>query len=117
MLFKVLLAYGLSFLVLASPSANAGGRKAVPCSFSYLPIVKVAYSKLSILHFGSRPVKVLAGEESFDVTFIKNDLALKALKPNRSTNLFVYLKDQTCAFRLRSVPKKGDEIILVKGTK
>ena len=115
MLFKLIFFYALSFLFTGCLPAQAGGQaKTVECSFSKLPEIKVAYSRLTILSFQSRPIKVLSGEDSFDISFIKNDLAVKALKPNRKTNLFIYLKNQTCAFRLISVPEKGDEIILIK---
>lgn len=113
--FSILITF--LFLNTCAPVFAKNGAKEIFCSFSNLEQIKVSYNKLTVLSFSERPIKVLSGENSFDLTFIKNDLALKALKPKRSTNLFVYLKNQTCAFRLDSVPDNGDEIILVKGIK
>ncbi len=94
-------------------ASNGAYQKEVDCSFKAMPIVRVPYNKLTILSFPTRPVRVISGKESFDIRFIKNDLALKSIRPKSESNLFVYLENETCAFQTRTVPGVGDEIIIV----
>ena len=69
----------------------------------------------SILTFPAKPTKVIIGREhQFDVSYIENDVAIVALVPSASANMFVYLLGRRYAFNLKTVPDRGDRIIVIR---
>jgi len=68
-----------------------------------------------VLSFPVAPKKVILGKQNaFDVQYVDHDVAVAALTPNAKSNMFVYLLGRRYSFRLFTVPKGGDEIILVR---
>lgn len=88
--------------------------KSLPCDDTKTQKVRVALGRLTILSFPVKPKEILPGESSFDFKQIKNDLAIKALRPGAKTNVFVYMAERRCAFDVVTVPSGGDDIIFIK---
>ncbi len=59
----------------------------------------------TILSFPSKPKKVLLGNRGlFGTEFVENDVAISALVPQASSNLFVYLENRRFSFDLSTGP-------------
>ncbi len=102
----------------AKPSPQVVSKeKSLPCDDVKTQKVRVALGRLTILSFPIKPKDILPGESSFDFRQIKNDLAIKALRPNAKTNVFVYMLERRCAFDIITVPSGGDDIIFVRDPK
>lgn len=68
-----------------------------------------------VLSFPVAPKKVVLGkQDAFDVQYIDHDVAIAALTPSSKSNMFVYLLGRRYSFRLYTMPKGGDEIVLVR---
>jgi hypothetical protein len=91
--------------------------KFLPCDDMKTQKIHVALGRLTVLSFPVKPKEILPGESSFDFKQIKNDLAIKALRPGAKTNVFVYMAERRCAFDLVTVPFGGDDIIFIKDPK
>lgn len=114
------------YLLLTSEEANAKAlivkpkistEKTLPCDDAKTQRVRVALGRLTILSFPVKPKDILPGENSFDFKQIKNDLAIKALKSNGKTNVFVYMQERRCAFDVMTVLSGGDDIIFIRDPK
>jgi hypothetical protein len=69
----------------------------------------------TVLSFPAKPSKVVIGREAqFDVQYIENDVALVALTPSATANLFVYMLGRRYTFDLRSFPGRGDRIVRIR---
>jgi len=79
--------------------------------------VKIALGRITVINFPFKPKEVVPGGMSFDFKKIKNDLVIKAMRPQGSTNLLVYLEDRRCSFDLVTVTHGGDDILVVRDTK
>lgn len=104
----------------AKPRASAspsGIEKTLPCDDTKTQKVRVAAGRLTVLSFPVKPKEILPGENSFDFKQIKNDLAIKAIRPNAKTNVFVYMLERRCAFDVVTVPSGGDDIIFIRDPK
>ena len=107
-----------SLIAKAKEPLNSARRENVLiCDDAHTQRVAVALGRLTILSFPVTPKDILPGENSFDFRQIKNDLAIKALKPRAHTNVFVYLNEPRCAFDAVSVSNGGDDIIFVRDPK
>lgn len=91
--------------------------KSLLCDDSKTQRVSVSLGRLTILNFPVTPKEILPGENSFDFRQIKNDLAIKALRPGARTNVFVYMSERRCAFDLVTVGSGGDDIIFIRDPK
>lgn len=77
--------------------------------------VYVTPGKSTILNFPTRPTKVILGNKGlFAVEWVESDLAVSALTPGASSNLFIYLDGRRFGLNLRSLSTGGDEIVLVR---
>ncbi|GIL18752.1 hypothetical protein [Bdellovibrio sp.] len=111
-------------LLLIFPLWSFGQTKAPPkkektlvCDDSKTQRVSVSLGRLTILNFPVTPKEILPGENSFDFRQIKNDLAIKSLRPGARTNVFVYMAERRCAFDLVTVGSGGDDIIFIRDPK
>lgn len=91
--------------------------KWLPCDDTKTQRIRVAMGRLTMLSFPVKPKEILPGENSFDFKQIKNDLAIKALRSNAKTNVFVYMAERRCAFDVVTVANGGDDIIFVRDPK
>ncbi len=114
----------MNFLILAlllvpagSVAAPAKKEKTLICDDSKTQRVSVSLGRLTILNFPVTPKEILPGENSFDFRQIKNDLAIKSLRPGARTNVFVYMAERRCAFDLITVGSGGDDIIFIRDPK
>lgn len=114
------------YLLMTSEEANAKAmiekskistEKTLPCDDTKTQKVRVALGRLTVLSFPVKPKDILPGENSFDFKQIKNDLAIKALKSNGKTNVFVYMQARRCAFDVVTVLSGGDDIIFIRDPK
>lgn len=97
--------------------AHANGSRTVNCSTAKVETISVPYNDVMTIEFPEKPKTSLPGNASFDFKFIDNDLAIKSLSLNAKSNLFVYLKNDKCAFRLITSPSKPDDVVKVKYSK
>lgn len=91
--------------------------KTVHCDSAKLQKVKVAIGRVTMINFPVKPKDVVAGSSIFDFKQIKDDLAIKALRPNGRTNVFVYMQERRCGFDLITVSTNGDDILYVRDPK
>lgn len=91
--------------------------KSIACDDKKPRLVKVTYGRVTVINFPFRPKDVVPGEVVFDFKQIKNDLVIKAVKPNGRTNVFVYMEERRCAFDLVTVKALGDDILIVRDPK
>ena len=100
--------------------ATFGGVQATPAKTVFLSDTEIAHVILSlgrstVLSFPLKPSKVILGSHGlFAVEYVENDLAITALSPNATSNLFVYLEGRRFAFDLKTVAAGGDEIVVVR---
>lgn len=77
--------------------------------------IRIRTGKTTVLNFPLKPSKVILGAPgSFAIEYVENDLAIAALTPGASSNLFVYLEGRRFAFDLSQVASDGDAIVLVR---
>jgi hypothetical protein len=107
----------LPFLMIPMSFAKVESGKSIVCDDAKPRLVRIAYSRVSVINFPFRPKEVVPGQLVFDFKQIKNDLVIKALKPNGRTNVFVYMEDRRCAFDLVTVQANGDDILTVRDPK
>ena len=75
----------------------------------------VSFGKSTILSFPAKPSKVVLGNKgAFTLDYIDSDLAIAALRPNSTSNLFVYVQGRRFAFDLISRTQTPDEIVIVR---
>jgi hypothetical protein len=98
---------------LAAPKPQFRG-KTILCDDTKVQRVKVTFGRLTILNFPAPPKDILPGEVVFDFKQIRNELAIKALRPAAKTNVGIYLQDRRCSFELVTVPSGGDEVLFVR---
>ncbi len=79
--------------------------------------VKINFGRLTVINFPMTPKEILPGEAVFDFKQLKNDLAIKALRPAAKTNIFVYMNERRCSFNLVTVSSGGDDILYVRDPK
>ena len=91
--------------------------KTISCDSKRPQVVRIAPRRITVINFPFRPKDVVPGEASFDFKQIKNDLIIKALKPDGHTNVVVYLDERRCAFDLIAVKSHGDDILIVRDPK
>jgi len=91
--------------------------KSVTCDGLILQKVKVALGRVTMINFPVKPKDVVAGSSLFDFKQIKDDLAIKALRSNGRTNVFVYMQERRCGFDLVTVSSGGDDIVYVRDPK
>jgi hypothetical protein len=107
----------LSLFILAMLKSNceASELRVVKCDDSKIVPILVRPNFGTILNFPVKPENVLLGSnKQFGVEYIKNDLALTALTPNASTNMFVYLFGRRCGFLLKVSQKQYDNVVRVR---
>ena len=103
-------------IVIFASAALARGEKRVGCNETTPARVDVPLGLVTILSFPAPPKEVVPGEAGFEFKTIRQDLIVKAQRPNAKTNLFVYLEGRRCFFHLFSA-RQGDEIMLVRDGK
>lgn len=91
--------------------------KTILCDQAKSQLIKIGFGRITILNFSFTPKEVLPGEHVFDFKQIKNDLAIKALRPQARTNVAIYLNDRRCSFELITVIGRGDDILFVRDAK
>ncbi len=91
--------------------------KSILCDDLKPQLVRVEASRLTLLNFPLRPKEVIPGSGGFDFQQIKNDLAIKSLRPGARTNVAVYLTERRCSFELVTVSTGGDKILIVRDPK
>lgn len=91
--------------------------KTITCNEDKPNTVRVNFGRLTVINFPITPKEILPGETVFDFKQIKSDLAIKALRPNAKTNIFVYMQERRCAFNLVTVQGSGDDILYVRDPK
>jgi hypothetical protein len=118
---KVMLWMALSVLGILSSSTIAIAKNQLQrgVKIMHLDEKKIATIRVNpngmVLSFPVAPKKVILGKQNaFDVQYVDHDVAVAALTPNAKSNMFVYLLGRRYSFRLFTVPKGGDEIILVR---
>src|SRR3989344_5386080 len=89
----------------------------ISCDDKKPQLVRVAAGRITVINFPFKPKEVVPGDMSFDFKQIKSDLAIKTLRPGARTNVLVYLENRRCMFELVSVPKSGDDILVVQDSK
>jgi hypothetical protein len=99
------------------PLAEAASERTVACDEQHPQSVRVALGRVTVINFPFKPKDVVPGQLSFDFKQIKNDLVIKAMRPQARTNLLVYLEDRRCSFDLIAVLNRGDDILTVKDPK
>lgn len=107
----------ISVTGMAKPASSSKKEKTLICDDSRTQQVRVSLGRLTILNFPVTPKEILPGENSFDFRQIKNDLAIKSLRPGARTNVFVYMAERRCAFDLVTVGSGGDDIIFIRDPK
>ncbi len=88
--------------------------KSILCDEAKPQLIKVSFGRLTILNFPSAPKDILPGEVVFDFKQIKNELAIKSLRPGARTNVGIYLQDRRCSFDLMTVSGFGDDVLFVR---
>lgn len=91
--------------------------KTITCDEYKPKTVRVSFGRLTVINFPIAPKEILPGEAVFDFKQIKSDLAIKALRPNAKTNIFVYMQERRCSFNLVTVQGTGDDILYVRDPK
>jgi len=91
--------------------------KSIPCDDKRPHLVRVTFGRVTVINFPFRPKDVVPGEIVFDFKQIKNDLVIKAIKPNGHTNVLVYMEERRCAFDLVTVKSQGDDILIIRDPK
>lgn len=114
---KILVLLFLPLLSFAQGKVPSKKEKTLICDDSKTQRVSVSLGRITILNFPVTPKEILPGENSFDFRQIKNDLAIKSLKPGARTNVFVYMSERRCAFDLITVGSGGDDIIFIRDPK
>jgi hypothetical protein len=113
----ILYIFVLGAICYASMTGKPGkfeSEKTILCDDTHAQKVRVESKKLTVLSFPVTPKDVVPGENSFDFKRISNDVVIKPLKPNATTNIIVYMPERRCAFELLTVPSRGDGILNVK---
>jgi type IV secretory pathway VirB9-like protein len=103
--------------IITIPLGDKNGQRTILCSEKNPQWVRVAIGRVTVINFPFNPKDVVPGEASFDFKKIKNDLVIKAIRPQAKTNLLVYLEDRRCVFDLIAVPQRGDDILIVQDPK
>ncbi|HEX7675886.1 MAG TPA: hypothetical protein VF412_17035 [Bdellovibrio sp.] len=110
-----ILFFAIMFAIEEVDATKLGAKqRSLPCDENKTQKIRVALGRLTVLSFPVKPKEILPGESSFDFKQIKNDLAIKALRANAKTNVFVYMAERRCAFDVVTVPSQGDDIIFIK---
>lgn len=102
----------VSFLSL--PTAQAKKVRSLTCPKNYPATIKIPFNDVMTIEFPEKPRTSLPGNNKFDFKFIDNDLAVKSLSSNGSANLFVYLKNDKCVFKLVTRTRGADDVVRVK---
>ena len=101
-------------VVFAVPAANAKKIRSLTCPKKYPAKIYVPFNDVMTIEFPEKPKTSLPGNNKFDFQFINNDLAVKSLSSNGKANLFVYLKNDKCVFKLVTRTKSSDDVVRVK---
>ncbi len=97
-----------------SKGVTRSARLIRPGEESMAPIF-VPMGRSVVLSFPVKPMKVILGNKGvFAIEYVEQDLAIAALTPQASSNMFVYLEGRRFGFDLRTVSQGGDEIVLVR---
>jgi hypothetical protein len=107
----------ICYATIAGKPSKFANEKTILCDDTHAQIVRVEMRKLTVLSFPVTPKDVVPGENSFDFKRINNDVVIKPLRPNTSTNVVVYMPERRCAFELVTVSSRGDGILNVKDPK
>ncbi|MBK9293312.1 MAG: hypothetical protein IPM57_02540 [Oligoflexia bacterium] len=91
--------------------------KVIVCDEYKAKTVRVATGRLTVINFPVTPKEIMPGEATFDFKQLKNDLAIKSLRPGAKTNIFVYMQERRCSFNLVTVSGDGDDILYVRDPK
>jgi hypothetical protein len=91
--------------------------KTITCDESKAKTIKVTFGRLTVVNFPIAPKEIIPGDSSFDFFKIKSDVAIKALRSNARTNIFVYMQERRCSFNLVTVSSGGDEMLYVRDPK
>jgi hypothetical protein len=95
--------------------ATANEPRVIKLDEKKIGVVYVSFGKSTILSFPAKPSKVVLGNRgAFTLEYIENDLALAALNPRASSNLFVYVQGRRFAFDLVTRAVNPDEIVMVR---
>ncbi len=115
MYLALIMSLALFLWAMTSESKELG--KTIYCNEYEPKNVRVGLGRLTVINFPVAPKEILPGEAVFDFKQIKNDLAIKPLKPGAKTNIFVYMQERRCAFNLITVSGTGDDILFVRDPK
>lgn len=91
--------------------------KIIICDEYKAKTIRVGNGRLTVVNFPVAPKEIMPGESTFDFKQIKNDLAIKSLKPGARTNIFVYMQERRCTFNLITVSGESDDILYVRDPK
>lgn len=93
--------------------AQAKKARTITCPKKWPGTIYVPFNDVMTVEFPEKPRTSLPGNNNFDFKFIDNDLAIKALSVGAKANLFVYLKNDKCVFRLVSQMSGADDVVRV----
>lgn len=79
--------------------------------------VFVEPGKVTVLSFPLPPKEVLPGSPIFDFKQIRNDLAIKSMRPTGHTNVVIYLPERRCIFNVKAVSQGGQDVLVVQDPK
>ena len=86
----------------------------IVCPKKYPKTVKVPFGDAMIMEFPEKPKHTLPGKRSFDFQYIGNDIGIQSLALGARANLFVYLGQRRCAFKLRTTrSSRADDVVII----
>ncbi|MGE4133299.1 MAG: hypothetical protein AB7F86_16770 [Bdellovibrionales bacterium] len=105
----------LIFLLSLLPPVLAADLRLVNCDESKVVPIFVRPNFGTIVNFPVKPDHVLlGGGKQFGIEYIKNDIALTALFPGATTNMFVYLFGRRCGFLIKTSGANFDSVVRVR---
>lgn len=103
------------WLLSLAPDVLAADLRLVNCDESKVVPIFVRPNFGTIINFPVKPDNVLLGSsKQFGLEYIKNDIALTALFPGATTNMFVYLFGRRCGFLLKTSSSGFDNVVRVR---
>jgi hypothetical protein len=97
--------------------AKTANNGAILCDGIKPQSVLVEPGKVTVLSFPLPPKEVLPGSPIFDFKQIRNDLAIKSMRPTGHTNVVIYLPERRCIFNVRAVSQGGQDVLVVQDPK
>lgn len=105
----------IAAMIAMTVNADTNTARTVKCDESKMVAIYVRPHFSTIINFPIKPENVvLGGQKLFAIEYIKNDLAITALGPKVSTNLFAYLTGRRCGFLLITAAGRHDSLVKVQ---